>query len=87
MQPDDPEVDGNVLHFLDIGLAFSWVLSHLCILRITRKSKLARMEIYCPVRLPTLAPEEFIIDPVTLCGGMLEPWPIPLSPISASAVC
>ena len=52
-----------------------------------RKSELARMEIYCPVWLPALAPEEFIIDPVAPCGGMLEPWPMPLSPISASAVC
>jgi catechol 2,3-dioxygenase-like lactoylglutathione lyase family enzyme len=44
---------------------------------------------FCPVRLPKLlVPEEFVMDPAPApFGGMLDPSPTSVLPMSASAVC
>ena len=51
----------------------------------------ARWRVYiyfCPAVPKSLAPEEFVLDAApALFGGMLDPWPTPLLPMRASAVC
>ena len=44
---------------------------------------------FCPVRLPKLlVPAEFVMNPAPApFGGMLDPSPTPVLPMSASAVC
>ena len=47
-----------------------------------------RQNYFCPVWLPeSLVPEEFVMGPApAVFGGTLDPWPMPMLSISASAV-
>jgi len=42
---------------------------------------------FCPGLPKPLVPEEFVMDAAPApFGGMLDPWPMPVLPMSASAV-
>src|SRR6266550_545328 len=89
VQPDDREVHDNALHLPDISGAFSWFSPMITFPPLIGAKPLAPRIYLRSVRLSnSLVPAELVRDPAPApFGSMLDPVPMPVLPINASAVC